>query len=101
MVEEFLRLDEVAPKKQRHGAKRILERLFDEHGFVPATKVGAELLVDVIATAHERSSVIVTTNLPFENWTEVLGSEKLTGANLDRLTHRCKIIETKGESYQL
>ena len=44
---------------------------------------------------------MVTTNLPFENWTEVLGSERLTGATLDRLTHRCKIIETKGESYRL
>ena len=45
--------------------------------------------------------MIVTTNLPFESWTEVLGSERLTGATLDRLTHRCKIIETKGESYRL
>jgi len=43
----------------------------------------------------------VTTNLPFESWTEVLGSERLTGATLDRLTHRCRIIETKGESYRL
>ena len=43
----------------------------------------------------------MTTNLPFESWTEVLGSERLTGATLDRLTHRCRIIETKGESYRL
>ena len=56
---------------------------------------------DVIATAYERTSMIVKTNLPFESWTEVLGSERLTGATLDRLTHRCKIIETKGESYRL
>ena len=41
------------------------------------------------------------TNLPFENWTEVLGSERLTGAALDRLTHRCHILETKGESCRL
>lgn len=75
--------------------------VLDELGYVPATKVGAELLFDVIATAYERTSVMVTTNLPFENWTEVLGSERLTGATLDRLTHRCKIIETKGESYRL
>ena len=75
--------------------------VLDELGYVPATKVGAELLFDVIATAYERSSIMVTTNLPFENWTEVLGSERLTGATLDRLTHRCKIIETKGESYRL
>ncbi len=44
---------------------------------------------------------IVPTNLPFENWTEVLGSERLTGAALDRLTHRCHILETTGESYRL
>ena len=54
-----------------------------------------------IATAYERNSLFVTTNLPFENWTEVLGSERLTGAALDRLTHRCHILETKGESYRL
>ena len=75
--------------------------VLDELGYVPASKVGAELLFDVISTAYERTSLIVTTNLPFESWTEVLGSERLTGATLDRLTHRCKIIETKGESYRL
>ena len=46
----------------------------------------------------QRLDLLVTSNLPFESWTEVLGSERLTGATLDRLTHRCKIIETKGES---
>lgn len=75
--------------------------ILDELGYVPASKVGAELLFDVISTAYERTSLIVTTNLPFESWTEVLGSERLTGATLDRLTHRCHIIETKGESYRL
>lgn len=75
--------------------------VLDELGYVPASKAGAELLFDVIANAYERHSVIVTTNLPFENWTEVLGSERLTGAALDRLTHRCHILETKGESYRL
>ena len=84
------------PKEQLRA--HVIHRL----GYVSATKVGAELLFDVIATAYERSSVMVTTNLPFENWTEVLGhSERLTGATPDRLTHRCKIIETKGESYRL
>ena len=68
---------------------------------MPASKVGAELLFDVISTAYERTSLMVTTNLPFESWTEVLGSERLTGATLDRLTHRCQIIETRGESYRL
>jgi len=75
--------------------------VLDEFGYVPASKVGAEMLFDVISTAYERTSLIVTTNLPFESWTEVLGSERLTGATLDRLTHRCQIIETKGESYRL
>ena len=75
--------------------------VLDELGYVPASKVGAELLFDVISSAYERSSLIVTSNLPFESWTEVLGSERLTGATLDRLTHRCRIIETKGESYRL
>lgn len=85
--------------------KRQLSRLdlliLDELGYVPATKAGAELLFDVIAMAYERLSVIVTTNLPFENWTEVLGSERLTGAALDRLTHRCHILETRGDSDRL
>jgi DNA replication protein DnaC len=75
--------------------------ILDELGYVPASKAGAELLFDVIATAYERNSVLITTNLPFENWTEVLGSERLTGAALDRLTHRCHILENKGESYRL
>lgn len=75
--------------------------ILDELGYVPASKTGAELLFDVIAAAYERSSVIVTSNLPFEQWTDVLGSERLTGAVLDRLTHRCHILEMNGESYRL
>lgn len=75
--------------------------ILDELGYVPASKAGSELLFDIISTAYERQSLIVTTNLPFENWTEVLGSERLTGATLDRLTHRCHILETRGESYRL
>jgi DNA replication protein DnaC/transposase len=82
------------------GLKGRLAKLdllvLDEFGYVPATKVGAELLFDVISTAYERTSLMVTTNLPFDHWTEVLGSERLTGATLDRLTHRCQIIETGG-----
>jgi DNA replication protein DnaC len=91
---------------------RQLERLYkrlsrynllilDEFGYVPFTKNGAELLFEVLSRAYERQSVIITTNLPFENWTEVLGSERLTGALLDRLTHRVHIIEANGESFRL
>ena len=75
--------------------------ILDELGYVPTSKLGSELLFDVISTAYERTSVIVTTNLPFEQWPEVLGSERLTGAVLDRLTHRCHILESNGESYRL
>ena len=60
----------------------------------------AELLFEGIGRACERTSLIVTTNLPFESWTEVLGSERLTGALLDRLTHRVHILEANGESFR-
>ena len=85
----------------RTGLAKLDLLVLDELGYVPASKVGAELLFDVISTAYERTSLIVTTNLPFENWTEVLGSERLTGATLDRLTHRCHILEARGDSHRL
>ena len=75
--------------------------ILDELGYVPFSKAGAELLFEVVSRAYERLSLIVTTNLPFEQWTEVMGSERLTGALLDRLTHRVHIIEANGESYRL
>ena len=68
---------------------------------MPFSKAGAELLFDVISRAYERTSLIVTTNLPFESWVEVMGSERLTGALLDRLTHRVHIVEANGESFRL
>ena len=98
-------LMEAREDRERSRLKKHLAKLdlliLDELGYVPASKLGSELLFDVISTAYERLSVIVTTNLPFENWTEVLGSERLTGATLDRLTHRCHILEAAGESYRL
>ena len=75
--------------------------ILDELGYVPFSKAGAELLFEIVSRAYERFSLIVTTNLPFEQWTEVMGSERLTGAMLDRLTHRVHIIEANGESYRL
>jgi DNA replication protein DnaC len=75
--------------------------VLDELGYVPFSKAGAELLFEVVSRAYERLSLIVTTNLPFEQWTEVMGSERLTGALLDRLTHRVHILEANGESYRL
>ena len=70
-------------------------------GFVPLSKTGAELLFEVFSQRYERGSVLVATNLPFDEWTEVFGSERLTGALLDRLTHRVHILEMNGESYRL
>ena len=75
--------------------------IIDELGFVPLSKTGAELLFEVFSQRYERGSTLVTTNLPFDEWTEVFGSERLTGALLDRLTHHVHILEMNGESYRL
>ena len=75
--------------------------IIDELGFVPLSKTGAELLFEVISQRYERGSIIITSNLPFDEWTEVFGSERLTGATLDRLTHHVHILEMNGESYRL
>jgi len=81
--------------------QRLKVLVLDELGYVPFTKTGAELLFEVISQAYEHHSLIVTSNLSFDEWTEVFGSERLTGALLDRLTHRCHILEANGESYRL
>ena len=105
VTELITQLMEAREERELGRLKKQLSRLdllvLDELGYVPASKLGAELLFDVISTAYERTSLIVTTNLPFEPWVEVLGSERLTGATLDRLTHRCHILECNGQSYRL
>ena len=92
-------------ERQLERLQKQLERqhllVLDELGYVPFSKTGAELLFEIISRAYERTSLIVSTNLPFEAWTEVMGSERLTGALLDRLTHRIHILEANGESYRL
>ena len=75
--------------------------IIDEQGFVPLSPTGAELLFEVFSQRYERGSILVTTNLPFDEWTEVFGSERLTGALLDRLTHHVHILEMNGDSYRL
>jgi DNA replication protein DnaC len=75
--------------------------IIDELGYVPLSPTGAELLFEVFSQRYERGSVIVTSNLPFDEWTSVFGSERLTGALLDRLTHHVHILEMNGESYRL
>ena len=102
LVTELLESREDRTLQRLH---RQLERhqllVLDELGYVPFSKTGGELLFEVVSHAYERQSLLVTTNLPFENWTEILGSERLTGALLDRLTHRVHILEANGESYRL
>ncbi len=95
-------------QRQERQLERLLNHLekphllvLDELGYVPFSKAGAELLFEVISRAYERQSLILTTNLPFEQWTEILGNERLIGALLDRITHRVHIIEANGESYRL
>ena len=60
---------------------------------MPLAKTGAELLFEIFNQHYERASVLVTSNLPFDEWIEVFGSERLTGALLDRLTHHVHILE--------
>jgi DNA replication protein DnaC len=89
----FLRL-----QKQMAGYKLLI---IDELGFVPLSKTGAELLFELISQRYERGATLITSNLPFDEWTETFGSERLTGALLDRLTHHVNILEMNGNSYRL
>ena len=98
-------LMEASDERRLLNLQRPLSRLnlliIDELGFVPLSRTGAELLFEVFSQRYERGSIMVTTNLPFDEWTEVFGSERLTGALLDRLTHHVHILEMNGESYRL
>jgi len=76
--------------------------IVDELGYIPFTKTGAESLFGFFSHCYEQVSLIVTTNLPFAEWPQIFGGdERLTGALLDRLTHRVHILEIKGNSYRL
>ena len=75
--------------------------IIDELGYVPLSPTGAELLFEVFSQRYEHGSTIITSNLPFEEWTSVFGSERLTGALLDRLTHHVHILTMNGDSYRL
>ena len=96
---------------EAHDAKRFLSLqkklkgykllIIDELGYVPFSKAGAELLFEVFSQRYENGSLIVTSNLPFEEWPQVFGCSRLTGALLDRLTHHVHILEMNGQSYRL
>ncbi|MDP0929460.1 IS21-like element helper ATPase IstB [Paracoccus onubensis] len=85
-------------QKQMAGYKLLI---IDELGFVPLSKTGAEPLFELISQRYERGSILIISNLPFDEWTETFDSERLTGALLDRLTHHVSILEMNGQSYRL
>ena len=99
-------INELVEAQHNNQFRRVLARWFryeliaiDEVGYVPMADLGAELLFQVISDRAERATVILTTNLPFPEWTQVFPSVRLCKALLDRITDRAHIIETGAESY--
>jgi DNA replication protein DnaC len=74
--------------------------VLDEFGFIPFSREGANLLFQLCSALYERSAIIITSNLKFGDWKNVLGEDHLTAALLDRLTHRAHILEFLGESFR-
>lgn len=93
--------DERRLRKLQQQLAQVKLLIIDELGYVPFTAVGSELLFEVLSQRYERGSTLITSNLPFDEWPSVFGSERLTGALLDRLTHHVHILEMNGDSYRL
>lgn len=100
-------VNELQDAQTNHQLPKYLEKalrhqliILDEFGYVPFSPTGAQLLFQFCAALHERVSLILTTNLPFSEWSQVLGDERLAGGLLDRLTYRCHILEFVGDSFR-
>ena len=100
-------VNELVEAKQQLQLRRVLGRwarydviAIDEVGYVPLAELGAEFLFQVIAERAERSAVLLTTNLPFSEWTQVIPNARLCKAVLDRITDRAHIIETGADSFR-
>ena len=100
-------VNELVEAKQNNQVRRLMARwqkyeliALDEVGYVPLADIGAEFLFQVISERAERAAIIVTTNLPFSEWTSVFPNPRLCKALLDRITDRAHIIETGTESFR-
>jgi DNA replication protein DnaC len=98
------RLEEAQKQYQLDRFLEHLDRaellICDELGYLSFSRAGAELLFQAFADRYERKSLLITSNLPFGDWVQVFQGERMTAALLDRLTHRCHILEMNGESYR-